>query len=56
MENEILYVFLIKKRHTSSFRKRSPATFAMKTDVINETLVFFLCPSPFVGVSLFTAR
>lgn len=37
-------------------RQRTPAAFAVSSDVGSEAVVFFLGPSSFVGVSLLAAR
>lgn len=46
----------LPKRFTCGLRKRSPATFSMFLDVINELLVFLFWPSSLVYLLFITAR
>lgn len=47
---------LAASKQSCGFGERTPATFAMDANIVDETLVFFFGPSAFVGVCLFTAR
>jgi len=47
---------LAASQQAGSLGEGPPAAFAVKADVSDEALVFFLGPRAFVGVGLFTAR
>ena len=47
---------LAATEETGGSRERSPASFAVFADVINEKLIFFFSPSSFVHVSFLATR